>query len=403
MQEYTNELTRFNPIKSANLVAGLLVHPKFHANTFRIEGLIHYILANCAGKQRPSPKKIRSWLNDFPPVSGAAFMEDPVEDVFVTNIMTDKGDFRIYEGIWEANDFCLQKVLDTIRPIPPSFDLDSLFNPIHALLSLSEKVAERNRASLYQIADSQDKIDISVPGNETLKRLARSLSFTEMDIKKLGYELNDLEPFIFIPEFRDNLKNQQFGNTDLERHPLVFDGNKIILILPTAVSVAIRRFVFEWLHQNGLVDAFEKHFVGEYIDFLQETPILGKPIPPYVPLHPKKVSEAYFIEVYAEIDKGRYLQIIAKIDTLHGFFDDGMDSPAPYSQEQMEEIERRIKFASTSLKSEEGFREGLALIISCGYGRPYVAGLTEIPEDWDIQFIAAHDLETMGWISHMSE
>ena len=398
-----DDIKKFDPIKSASLVAGLLVNPRFHANTIRIEALVHYILANCSGKRRPPTKQIRSWLNDFPPISGAAHMEDPVEDVFVTNIMTDKGDFRIYEGIWEANDFYLQKVLDTIRPIPPSFDIDSLFKPIYALLNLSEEVANRNRASLYQIADSQDKLAINVPRNEILNRHAKSLSFTEAHIQKLGYKLDDFGPFIFDPRAKDELNNQQFGNTDLERRPLVYDGNRLILILPTAVSVAIRRFIFEWLAQNGLVESFEKSFVDEYIEFLQETPILGKPVPPQVPLHPQKVSKAYFIEVYAEIEKGRYLQVIVKIDTLNGFFNDGMGTPAPYSQEQMEEIERRIKVASTSLSSKDGFREGLTLIVSCGYGRPYMAGMSEIPENWDVQFIAAHDLETMGWMPEASD
>ena len=51
----------------------------------------------------------------------------------------------------------------------------------------------------------------------------------------------------------------------MERKPLLYDGKKIILVLPTAVSIAIRRFVFEWLYQNGLVESFEKNFVGEYI------------------------------------------------------------------------------------------------------------------------------------------
>ena len=111
-------------------------------------------------------------------------MEDPVEDVFITHIMTDQGDFRIYEGTWEANDFHLQKVLDTIKSIPPHFDLPSLFRPIYSLLNISEKVAARNKEQLYQIADSRDKIDIQVPGNEVLKSLAKSLSFTEADIKE---------------------------------------------------------------------------------------------------------------------------------------------------------------------------------------------------------------------------
>lgn len=398
MDEYQQQLKYFHPIKSANLVAGLLVDPRFHANTIRIEALVHYILANCGGTQRPSSKKVQAWLNDFPPISGAAYMEDPLEDVFVTKVLTDRGDFRIYEGIWEANDFCLQKVLDTIKPIPTSFDLNSLFRPLQALLSLSEEVAKRNNANLYQIADSEDKTDIRVPSNEVLKRSAKRLCFTKMHIQKLGYELDDFGPFIFNPTFRDNLNHQKFGNTDLERQPLLYDGKKIILVLPTAVSMAIRRFVFEWLYQNGLVESFEKNFVGEYIKLLRETPVLGRPLPLDLPIHPQRVSEAYFFEAMAEIERGRYLQVIVRIDTFHGFFEEGMDTPAPHSQEQMEEVERRIQSAKKFSMAKDGYREGLSLVVFCGYGRPYFSLMSEEISDWKIEVIPAHDLETLGWI-----
>ncbi len=397
-QDDRNEISKFHPIKSANLVASLLVSPKFHANTVRIEALIHYILANCGGVQEPSSKIIQSWLNDFSPVSNISYMEDPVEDVFVTKVLTQHGDFRIYEGIWEANDFFLQKVLDTIKSIPSSFDASSLFKPIRALLSLSEEVANRNKANLYQIADSEDKSEVNVFSNDALNRLAKTLSFTEIHIKKLGYELDDLKPFIFDPSFRDSLNHQKFGNTNLERCPLVHDGNRVILILPTAVSIAIRRFVFDWVTQQGLAESFERNFVEQYIEFLQETPILGKPIPPNVPLIPKKVSEAYFIEAGAEIEKGRYLQVIVKVDTLDGFLEEGIDTPAPHSQEHAEEVERRIKLAREYFMAKDGYREGLSLVVFCGYGRPSYGVMPEDDSNWKIEFISAHDLETLGWI-----
>lgn len=404
MDDFKKQHEYFHPIKSANLVAGLLVIPRYHANTIRIEALIHYILANFMGEQSLSSNKIQVWLNDFPPVSDASFLEDPVEDVFVTKILTAIGDFRIYEGVWEANDFCLQKVLDTIKPIPERFNINSLFRPIHALLSLSEEIAKRNKTNHFQVAVSKEKSNIRVPKNEKLKSYAKSLCFTKMHIENLGYRLDDLEPFVFNQAIRDNLNNQDFGNTDLERKPLLFDGKKIIVVLPTAISVAIRKFVFEWLYQHGLVESFENNFVLEFIKFLQETPIMGQTFPTKLPIHPKKVSEANFFEAIAEIERGgRYLHVIVRVDTLNGFFEEGINAPPPYSQEQMEEIENRIKIAKSRLMGVDGFREGLSLVVSCGYGRPFVGMLSEKISDWKIQIISAHDLETLGWIPAASK
>ncbi len=101
--------------------------------------------------------------------------------------------------------------------------------------------------------------------------------------------------------------------------------------------------------QMGLADSFERNYVREYISFLQETPILGKPVPQGLQLRPEKIAGAYFFDVIAQIDKGRYLHILVRIDTLHGLLEEGMDNPPPHSHEQSEEIERRILAAKDSL------------------------------------------------------
>ena len=225
----------FNPIKSCNLAAGLLVDKRFHSNTYRVEKLIHLTLAHCKGNKTPSSKVIQSWINDFSPISSSEYLEDPVEDVFTSNIYTEWGDFRIYEGIWEANDFHLQIVLDTLKDIPERYNPKEFFEPIKALLSLSEEVAKRNNVKPFQIAESNDKKNIHVPKNETLRRLAKSLSFSEKSQISLGLSKDNFRPFIFNLDSKENLKTQEFGNTDLERCPILLYGNKLILALPTAV------------------------------------------------------------------------------------------------------------------------------------------------------------------------
>ncbi len=74
----------------------------------------------------------------------------------------------------------------------------------------------------------------------------------------MGFSTEDLTAFVFDSNYRENLRNQQFGNTDLERSPLLVDDNKIILVLPTAISVAIRRYIFEWLHRWGWQTALKE-------------------------------------------------------------------------------------------------------------------------------------------------
>lgn len=403
MDTILQDIQEADPIRSSTLVAGMLIDPLYHANTIRLELLIHYLLSHSDGKLLPSSEVIQHWLNNSDPIGSAFYIEDPVEDVFVANVMTQWGDFRIYNGVWEGNDFYLQKVLDTIQSIPTHMGSESLLKPIHAILCLSEEVARRRQAELYQIAESHDKEQILVPSIDTLEYLVSTLTFSRSEIEDLRFSIDDLTPFIFDSELRKKLKDQEPGNTDLERFPILVDADAIILILPTAISISIRRYTFGWLHKMGLVDSFEENYVRQYIRFLQETPILGEPVPTSVPLSPYKIAESYFIDVMRQVDTGRYIHIIVRIDTLHGILDEGMVTPHPYSHEQSDEIERRMLAARDSLRAREGFKDGLSLIVSAGYGRPAILTITEKISDWNFEFISAHDLETISWFPEIND
>src|SRR5437899_6721016 len=104
----------FHPFESAALVAGLLTQPTLQANTLRIELLIHLLVTFAAGNRKPKRREIANWLNSELGSTAFAMMEDPPEDVFVSNVTTTEGNFRIFEGLWESSDFYLQRVLNVI-------------------------------------------------------------------------------------------------------------------------------------------------------------------------------------------------------------------------------------------------------------------------------------------------
>jgi len=89
-----SQLHRFHPVKSASLVAGLLTEPPFHANTLRLELLVHLLMAFAAGNRKAKDHDIHSWLNTDLGSTKLAFLEDPVEDVFVSNVTTQEGNVQ---------------------------------------------------------------------------------------------------------------------------------------------------------------------------------------------------------------------------------------------------------------------------------------------------------------------
>lgn len=98
-------LARYQPQAAVTRAAGLLTDPQLQANTVRIELLVHLAVAYCNGHKRPTVKDIGVWLNGSPGVNFVASMEDPVEDVFISNVRTPEGNRQVFEGNWSSNDY----------------------------------------------------------------------------------------------------------------------------------------------------------------------------------------------------------------------------------------------------------------------------------------------------------
>ena len=384
----------YNLTKTANLIAGLFLEPSLHTNTLRIEKLLHYALANCKGEQIPSSGRIESWLNRFEPIRDLAKQEDPAEDSFVTSVMTDRGNFRIYSGIWVGNGFYLQKILDAATCL--SLDTGSLFRPINALLAISEAVAERNQTPYCYFPDNQYSANIKVPKYKKLDSLAQSLCFTEKQVAEMGFSFDDVRCFFANAELQENISIQQAEARHLEHYPIWQDKTRIVLLSPSAIANAIRKFVFEWVIHNNLQEAFEESLKQQYKKMLLEFhPVLLKRIEnkrePF-----KKIHNSYFAETWEKIKDGSFLHFIVQVDTLDGFGDTGLEKVAPCITSQFQEINSRIYNFRDYFSKQNGLGEGITLIIHCGYGR-VISGVIEKPfENWDALIISAYDFMTIA-------
>lgn len=402
-QDIKSSLVHFNKLKTASLVAGLLLDPKFHSNTLRIETLLLHIVSDCSGDRIPTSGVIKSWLNEFEPVSRLNYLEDPVEDTFVSRVATGWGDYRVYGGIWEGYGFYLQRILNVIETIPSSLETQPFLTSVKALLTLSEEIANRNEAKLHLIAESQDKDWIIPPKNHSLHKRANSLSLSENEVRNLGFTLNDLTPFVLQQEGQKDIKSQDFGLNNLLRHPLISEGNSLVVILPTAITWALRFYIFEWLESKGLIENFYENFILEYVNFLRNQRQLGKFIPPGIPKMPVKMHDAYFLEFAGEIDSNRYLHLLIQVDTLTDLNERGINQAPASAYKQSEEIDRRIERARVALGNRSGFREGMSLVIQAGYGRGNYVNLLKPQNDWSLGVISSSDLETMIWTPGASD
>jgi len=393
------QIEPFHPIKSAALVAGLLTEPSLQANALRIELLVHLLIAFSSGKKKNRVRSISRWLNKELGMSIFSRFEDPIEDVFISNVTTDEGNIRIFEGLWESNDFYLQRILNVVKTLPNDQDALQLKREVQALLKLSEEIARRRGLTRFSSGGGIPKGRIKIPSLEKLKQLRKALTFSPEEFDALGISSSDLSPFIFQASLRNQLRKQSIGDSLLEKCPIVNDGQKWIVLLPTAMSIAIRRHVFEWCESRGYQNSFNKHIAAEYWRFLRETPILGSLEHRYGNISPEKVSNDIFFEFVMKIDEGRYLQVIAIVDCLEGYLCHHFSASTEDAKILSDEIESRIEKTKFHLCQQEGFRQGLTLLIGCGYGRPSLFSHSEETENWWIEVISAPELYTLGWAS----
>jgi hypothetical protein len=223
------------------------------------------------------------------------------------------------------------------------------------------------------------------------------LCFSREEIEARGISFNALAAFAFDPRDRVKLVTEGLGHSSLERYPLICDHGSIYFFLPTAVTVAIRRFVVERMIADGMRDALASGIGREYSALFAKTPLLGGSLG--MPVRFERTRNGRASAIMTKIDVGRYLSFVFVLDTLDDFentgiagFQPGLDALAPSIEESMDH------FAAQACQDPE-FRDGITLIVGCGIGRASAHSLDDKARPgWRVERIGAADLSTLSWL-----
>lgn len=353
-------------------LAGLLTVPSLQANTFRIETMVHLAVLLCRGNLKPGTREIGRWLNQELGARQIAWSEDPVEDVFVSNVTTAEGNRRIFEGAWSANDYYAETVIETLSSPDVPADCGALLGPVSALLKLSDHVAERLGLHRWHAETSIHQGKVKLPSEKELQNRARSVTFTDDDLQSLGLNREDLEPFVLRNDDRPLLANETLWHTTLERRPLVDFGNKLVLALPHAVSPAITRFVLAEILRLGrlasISTALSKIQAQQaFQDVIWE--LSGSAIQIEGP-EPEGRPPA-FHRILLKHDINKYLHVVLLHDRLDWLHHHGLSSHMVYPEAMEAGLHAYLKRVEEYCISEQGCTEGTTLLVLGGLGRGF--------------------------------
>ncbi len=360
----SRHLEKFSFPLVAQSLASLLIRPENHTATARIEALVHLAAFACRGKQGATPHQVSEWLNVMVYEDPITELESPVEDVFVSNVVTWFGNVRLFEGRWQNNGdyvhICIQAML---RIAEHSWAAEA-FRSVMAMLRVSEAVAERAKVDRYLRTESnpREKIAVNFP---TATESTGYVSFDHEELIAIGVDPGDLDPFVFEEEHANLLVEQSIGHTALERRPLVRFRGRTMVVLPTAIGAAIRRFVIERAAVAGDLGRFqstchqtqfsEVFLLGcaawkiGYIEALQHNP------------------DDDLREFVGTFDEGGYVHLIFVPDDFEEIAQEGLGKI--HKIKGM--IKDRIHDRAAYLAAKPDYRRGLTVLVHGGIGREF--------------------------------
>lgn len=375
---------------SIGAIGGLLTIPELQANTVRLEAIAHLVVANTTGNKKPTKQDAARWFKQ----AGQVFehMEDAAEDVFVTRVYMEGQNYRVLEGLAEANGHYLQHMLVAVESMPTHGVYASIRRACRAMLTLSDIICARSGLEAFCCGAEYGADTLPLATIPTLKALATRVTFTNNDLVDAGISRRMLEGFC-LPPTKRNVEIGGYGDSWLERRPLIDFVDEIVVALPSAMGTAIRRAVIETCRDAGATFALWTSLLVAQTDELALNPAISRIGVPRTTMRP----DSYVVPSEpVEFQPGLWFQLILLTDDFARFDETGFARPRQTDKKTHTELQQAINEAAEKTKLRPGFKFGLSLIVLCGIGRGQAIEFTR-PSYWLAEGISSYDLDVLGW------
>ncbi len=390
-----NELRQWSRAYAVYIIAGLLTEPGLHANDIRLEWLLRLVIAKSIGKRKPTREQLSKVLNDYLVEARVERLEDPIEDVFCDQINTLEGSYRIILGRWEAAASYTQTVYDAFACLPENELKESALQAVHALLRLSDALAERSSLSRGIDSAGEPAGTIALPNKERLEQLARRVRFRRDALRKLGIDPEHLTSFLIKDEHFRYVTDREAGDTPIEFHPLLQDGEVITIAAPSNISVAVRAVLMGAAVFGGIEKTLQWRLLEQQERYSEATGFW--PVPHIQLSPPNKFGMRASV---CSFRPGRYLHIVQLPVQFDGFPAGGFAGVRRLSEDANkflgEDIERFWRFAG----DQPDCRWSATVLLLSGWGCPHAVAPpideSKVPAHWKFLALSFADAATLG-------
>ena len=388
-------LKGWDKLHAVQVISGLLTVPDLHANGIRLDWLLRLVISKANGSHKVLRKDLVRVLNKGLAEAGVNRLEDPNEDLFCDLVATRLGNFRIFPGQWELAAPYTQTLIEAFERLPDAPPKTNALKSVHALLALSNMLAERASVDRTTLAGSHPFVEIKLPTERELRHLAGRSLFTGADLEAADIGLVDLLPFILTEDQFHSVADREIGNTPLELRPLLSTPDGILIANPTSISLAIRALLVETATTGGMAKTLLYGLLRRQERYAESTGFW-----PDRRLELSPPTKHGLRGVVSQYDEGCYVHVLQMPTSFENFPEDGFTTvralPADVSQFIADDIARFWNV----VEKQGDCRRSITVLMLSGWGVTHSFTLpvqdANAPGHWLFSYLTFADAAVLG-------
>ena len=385
------DISRDDAVK---VFCGLSTVGILQSSHIRIANLIHAALKYCKGEAKLT-SSIVNQAYDMLESTTIGRDEDPAEDIFIGRIISQRGNYRVFEGNWESSTFFLNRFVNIVDGMPNTGRYELSKRSIYTLLTISEKIVQRmgiGENTVYGEYKVPKLLNVDIP---ELSVLASYAKFSENDLEEKGLDSGDLVPFIFDYNVADQLPIPcHISMTNLDMFPVLRLENGEFVLFPQAVSTAIRSYLLSaYARRSQDKELLTKCYLWSYWNMLLSYQLLGSLGPLSMDgFCPIPYNDFFIQESLIQVSPGRPLHLIFLFDSFEGDLSEWAATPPKFFNDSSQ-INSRIDKVRKFAASVHPIKRGITVVVLMGWGRSTGIDIVWDPlENWDFMIIPISDL-----------
>ncbi|MFM9879373.1 MAG: hypothetical protein ACKVOO_03055 [Burkholderiaceae bacterium] len=374
--------------------AGMMTLPAFQANSYRLEMLAHIAISNCEGSRNVGWKELTDWLNGR--LGGQiAAMEDPPEDVFVSNVATGAGDYLIIGGTWEASNSSTALLFDVLEKFGGERQKEWLVSP-RELLRLSERMLSRCGLRRNETGQTLPKKNFILGPNADFSGWSARAAMSLEELVEAGIDEKQLAPFFLPPEEFKVLASQSNQESALHMRPLVRLNDEVILALPGAVAYAVRRHVVRSVAGAGQVYKLQQ-LLAQYVTGLAADSIsrASRHEVSEIQIPPALDNVGVGGSLAFRVGQSRFIHLLVVEDDLQPFAELGTLWPLEVASDNRTAIPDYLEQVRTNIKAKYPVKRGLTFFVAGHLGQAFIFEGHRREAGWSLVSCRLEDLQIL--------